>query len=115
MPAEADRQIARDHPPRVPPGLADPRLKRRRSTPDPITAAEWSDDHSAAYLRHEAHPGHDFRPVSMPRADPEDTDMDALSMVILAIGSLVCLEVAAANLRGTARRQRTGRAARPRR
>jgi hypothetical protein len=36
--------------------------------------------------------------------------MDAVTMVILAIGSLFCLEVAAANLRGDARR---GRAARP--
>ena len=41
--------------------------------------------------------------------------MDALAMVILAIGSLICLEVAAANLRGDARRHRTGRAARQRR
>jgi hypothetical protein len=41
--------------------------------------------------------------------------MDALSMVILAIGSLVCLEVAAANLRGDARRQRRPRPSRQRR
>jgi hypothetical protein len=41
--------------------------------------------------------------------------MDALSMVILAIGSLVCLEVAAANLRGAPRRGRTARPSRQRR
>jgi hypothetical protein len=40
--------------------------------------------------------------------------MDPLSMVILAIGSLVFLELAAANLRGT-ERPRRGRATRVRR
>jgi hypothetical protein len=41
--------------------------------------------------------------------------MDPLSMVILAIGSLVFLELAAANLRGTERPHRAGRATRVRR
>ena len=47
---------------------------------------------------------------------PNMQSMDALVMVILAIGSLVCLDVAAANLRGDARRTRAPRpAARARR
>ncbi|MEO5884942.1 MAG: hypothetical protein ABIQ58_05435 [Candidatus Limnocylindrales bacterium] len=41
--------------------------------------------------------------------------MDATSMVILAIGSLVCLQLAAVNLRGEARPPRIARAIRPRR
>ncbi|MGK2851574.1 MAG: hypothetical protein ACSLFN_11770 [Candidatus Limnocylindrales bacterium] len=41
--------------------------------------------------------------------------MDAMSMVLIAIGSLACLELAAVNLRGDARRPRNARALRPRR
>lgn len=41
--------------------------------------------------------------------------MDAMSMVLIAIGSLACLELAAVNLRGDARRPRKARALRPRR
>lgn len=41
--------------------------------------------------------------------------MDAIGMVILAIGSLACLEVAALNLRGDARRPRRTGSARSRR
>jgi Tfp pilus assembly protein PilV len=40
--------------------------------------------------------------------------MDPLSMVILAIGSLACLQLAAMNLRGEERRPRDRRAARSR-
>jgi hypothetical protein len=38
--------------------------------------------------------------------------MDPIGMVILAIGSLACLELAAVNLRGEARRPRADRAPR---
>jgi lysylphosphatidylglycerol synthetase-like protein (DUF2156 family) len=41
--------------------------------------------------------------------------MDAIGMVILAIGSLACLEVAAFNLRGDARRPRRASGTRARR
>jgi len=41
--------------------------------------------------------------------------MDALSMVILAIGSLVCLELAAHHLRGEERRRHSARSSRARR
>lgn len=41
--------------------------------------------------------------------------MDPIGMVILAIGSLACLELAAMNLRGDVRRARPMREARPRR
>jgi hypothetical protein len=41
--------------------------------------------------------------------------MDPLSLVILAIGSFVFLELAAANLRGTERPHRAGRVTRARR
>jgi hypothetical protein len=41
--------------------------------------------------------------------------MDVLSMVILAVGSLACLELAAAHLRGDARRARHQRSQRSRR
>ena len=44
-----------------------------------------------------------------------DADMDAIGMVILAIGSLACLELAAFNLRGESRRPRRGGATRARR
>jgi len=44
-----------------------------------------------------------------------DAGMDAMSMVLIAIGSLACLEFAAVNLRGEARRPRNARALRPRR
>jgi len=45
----------------------------------------------------------------------EHSVMDPLSMIILAIGSLACLELAAFNLRGDERRRRIQRSARPRR
>ena len=41
--------------------------------------------------------------------------MDPIGMVILAIGSLACLELAAVNLRGDARRERAARPLRSRR
>jgi hypothetical protein len=41
--------------------------------------------------------------------------MDTLSLLIIAIGSLAFLDIAAANLRGTERTTRTGRSARARR
>jgi lysylphosphatidylglycerol synthetase-like protein (DUF2156 family) len=44
-----------------------------------------------------------------------DADMDAIGMVILAIGSLACLELAAFNLRGEARRPRRTNVTRARR
>ena len=44
-----------------------------------------------------------------------DAGMDAIGMVILAIGSLACLEVAAFNLRGETRRPRRAGAVRSRR
>lgn len=46
-------------------------------------------------------------------AQPHAAVMDAMSMVVLAIGSLVFLELAAVNLRGEARRPRAARALRP--
>jgi hypothetical protein len=45
----------------------------------------------------------------------EHQGMDALSMVILAIGSLACLELAAHHLRGEERRRRSARSSRARR
>jgi hypothetical protein len=41
--------------------------------------------------------------------------MDPLGMVILAIGSLACLQLAALNLRGATRRPKPARAVRARR
>lgn len=41
--------------------------------------------------------------------------MDTLSLLILALGSLAFLDIAAANLRGDERTSRQGRAARSRR
>jgi hypothetical protein len=41
--------------------------------------------------------------------------MDTLSLLILAIGSLAFLDIAAANLRGTERHARSGRPTRARR
>ena len=41
--------------------------------------------------------------------------MDTLSLLILAIGSLAFLDIAAMNLRGDERSRRSGRAARARR
>ena len=49
------------------------------------------------------------------RDDAHHGGMDAIGMVILAIGSLACLEVAAFHLRGDARRPRRTGAARSRR
>ena len=50
--------------------------------------------------------GRDVRRVEPDRVPGEHVDMDPLSMVILAICSLACLQVAAYNLRGTERRHR---------
>jgi len=41
--------------------------------------------------------------------------MDTLSLVILAVGALAFLDIAAANLRGSQRPNRAARPARPRR
>ena len=48
-------------------------------------------------------------------AAAQDAGMDAMSMVLLALGSLACLELAAVNLRGDTRRARPARVPRPRR
>lgn len=53
--------------------------------------------------------------MATPGARSHHPGMDPLSMVILAIGTLACLELAAANLRGDARRRRPTRATRARR
>ena len=44
-----------------------------------------------------------------------DAPVDPVGMLLIAIGSLACLEVAAHNLRGEARRPRRAATARPRR
>ena len=49
------------------------------------------------------------------RGPAHDAPMDPVGMLLLAIGSLACLEVAAHNLRGEARRPRRAATARPRR
>lgn len=49
------------------------------------------------------------------RGPAHDAPMDPVGMLLLAIGSLACLEVAALNLRGEARRPRRSATARPRR
>ena len=66
-------------------------------------------------LRHPDECTGDFRPMVRAEAGAQDAGMDAMSMVLLAIGSLACLEIAAVNLRGDVRRPRNARAARPRR
>ena len=57
----------------------------------------------------------DFRPMVRAEAAVQDAGMDAMSMVLLALGSLACLELAAVNLRGDTRRARPARVPRPRR
>jgi len=65
-------------------------------------------------MRREAVRPHDLWLMAVSRARAHDAGMDAMSMVILAIGSLVFLELAAVNLRGEARRPRPARASRRR-
>jgi hypothetical protein len=58
---------------------------------------------------------HDVRRMATTNRRREYHAMDALSMVILAIGSLACLELAAHHLRGEERRRHTARSSRARR
>ena len=58
---------------------------------------------------------HDVRRMATANHRIEYHAMDALSMVILAIGSLACLELAAYHLRGEERRRHSARSSRARR
>jgi hypothetical protein len=58
---------------------------------------------------------HDVRRMATSNRPSEYHAMDALSMVILAIGSLACLELAAHHLRGEERRRHSARSSRARR
>jgi hypothetical protein len=49
--------------------------------------------------------------VARPVAAEQHPGMDTLSMVLMAIGSLALLELAAVNLRGDERRSRSARSA----
>jgi hypothetical protein len=67
------------------------------------------------HLHHSARNTMTFAGWRPPTGRREHLAMDALSMVIIAIGSLACLELAAHHLRGEERRRHSARSSRARR